>query len=155
MKATILVALWCALVQAAPQNDYPVKPVPFTAVHVNDVFWAPRIETNRKVTIPAAFQKDEETGRVDLFRSFTRYATVMMNPDAINIAPVDEFDLDKANPRIALTTGKGFLDYETLDIEAYRRDRLKAFVALLAHLGMTRPPVLENTDGRDKPGHHE
>jgi len=49
------------------QRDYPVKPVPFTAVHVNDVFWAPRIETNRTVTIPFAFQKDEETGRVDNF----------------------------------------------------------------------------------------
>ncbi len=49
------------------QNDYPVKPVPFTAVHVNDGFWAPRIEINRKVTIPFAFQKDEETGRVDNF----------------------------------------------------------------------------------------
>jgi DUF1680 family protein len=49
------------------QTDYPVKPVPFTAVHVNDAFWAPRIETNRTVTIPFAFQKDEETGRVDLF----------------------------------------------------------------------------------------
>jgi DUF1680 family protein len=48
-------------------RDYPVKPVPFTAVHVTDGFWAPRIETNRKITIPFAFQKDEETGRVDLF----------------------------------------------------------------------------------------
>src|SRR5436305_10214417 len=38
-----------------------------TDVHVNDVFWAPRIETNRKVTIPFAFQKDEETGRLDNF----------------------------------------------------------------------------------------
>ena len=37
-----------------PQRDYPVKPVPFTAVHVNDVFWAPRIEINRTVTIPFA-----------------------------------------------------------------------------------------------------
>src|ERR1017187_3437699 len=51
----------------AQTRDYPVKPVPFTAVHVNDVFWAPRIETNRTVTIPFAFQKDEETGRVDNF----------------------------------------------------------------------------------------
>src|ERR1035437_10241670 len=50
-----------------PQRDYPVKPVPFTAVHVNDVFWAPRIEINRAVTIPFAFQKDEETGRLDNF----------------------------------------------------------------------------------------
>ncbi len=51
----------------AQQRDYPVRPVPFTRVHLDDVFWAPRIETNRAVTIPFAFQKDEETGRVDLF----------------------------------------------------------------------------------------
>src|SRR5882724_1329703 len=51
----------------AQTRDYPVKPVPFTAVHVNDTFWAPRIETNRAVTIPFAFQKDEETGRLDNF----------------------------------------------------------------------------------------
>ena len=50
-----------------PQRDYPVKPVPFTAVHLNDKFWAPRIEINRTVTIPFAFQKCEETGRVDNF----------------------------------------------------------------------------------------
>jgi hypothetical protein len=35
-------------------RDYPVKPVPFTAVHCDDIFWAPRIETNRLVTIPLA-----------------------------------------------------------------------------------------------------
>ncbi len=52
---------------ASPDHDYPVKPVPFTAVHVTDGFWAPRIEINRTVTIPFAFQKDEETGRVDNF----------------------------------------------------------------------------------------
>src|ERR1700687_3712521 len=45
-------------------RDYLVKPVPFTAVHFNDTFWLPRIETNRKVTIPFAFRKCEETGRV-------------------------------------------------------------------------------------------
>ena len=32
------------------EKDYPVQPVPFTAVHLNDVFWAPRIETNRTAT---------------------------------------------------------------------------------------------------------
>src|SRR5262245_56087289 len=47
-----------------PPRDYPVKPVPFTAVHFNDVFWAPRIEINRTVTIPFAFEKCEETKRV-------------------------------------------------------------------------------------------
>src|SRR5713226_955540 len=67
------VALGAAVVLAqsaaktTPSHDYPVKPVPFTAVHFNDAFWAPRIETNRQVTIPFAFQKDEETGRLDNF----------------------------------------------------------------------------------------
>ncbi len=49
------------------QATYAVEPVPFTAVHLNDKFWAPKIETNRKVSIPFAFEKCEETGRVDLF----------------------------------------------------------------------------------------
>jgi uncharacterized protein len=48
-------------------HDYPVQPVPFTAVHLDDVFWAPRIETNRKVTIPAAFQQCELSGRMNNF----------------------------------------------------------------------------------------
>ncbi len=66
ITALIAIALSCAA-QPSGSRDYPVKPVPFTAVHVNDTFWAPRIETNRKVTIPFAFKKDEETGRVDNF----------------------------------------------------------------------------------------
>src|SRR5204863_3353331 len=32
---------------APPGRDYPVQPVPFTSVHLTDVVWAPRIETNR------------------------------------------------------------------------------------------------------------
>lgn len=48
--------------------------------------------------------------------------------------------------RIGLRTGRGFLDYEGLDVDRYRRDRLAALVGLLRHLGLGRPPVLE-TDG--------
>ncbi|MCP2604561.1 glycoside hydrolase family 127 protein [Candidatus Aminicenantes bacterium AH-873-B07] len=48
-------------------KDYPIKPVPFTKVKINDNFWLPRIETNLKVTIPFAFKKCEETGRIDNF----------------------------------------------------------------------------------------
>ena len=47
-----------------------------------------------------------------------------------------------AQGRIGLKTGAGFLDYEGLDVEAYRRERLKAFVDLLGHFGLNRPPVL-------------
>src|ERR1043166_5764091 len=65
MKAIAILVFSASLALCAqPSRDYPVKPVPFTAVHVNDVFWAPRIDINRRVTIPFAFQKCEETGRV-------------------------------------------------------------------------------------------
>ena len=47
-----------------------------------------------------------------------------------------------AEGRRGLRDGAGFLNYEGLDVEAYRRERLKAFVALLGHFGLNRPPVL-------------
>jgi hypothetical protein len=64
--ATVLAASTGALTTVATQSrpDYPFQPVPFTRVHLDDVFWAPRIETNRKVTIPVAFQQCERTNRV-------------------------------------------------------------------------------------------
>ena len=46
---------------------YKLTPLPFTAVHFNDSFWAPRIEINRVVTIPHIFRKLEETGRISAF----------------------------------------------------------------------------------------
>ncbi len=49
------------------ENAEPHTQVPFTHVHLNDVFWAPKIEINRTVSIPSAFQKSEETGRMDNF----------------------------------------------------------------------------------------
>ena len=65
--------------QAARAHDYPVRPVPFTAVQVTDQFWAPRIEINRTVTIPFAFGKNEETGRVG---NFQRAAAVLRGTSA-------------------------------------------------------------------------
>ncbi len=49
-------------------GDYPFRPVPFTAVRAADEFWLPRMETNRQVSIPHAFGKCEETGRIDNFK---------------------------------------------------------------------------------------
>ena len=48
-------------------KDYPIQPVSFNAVHVTDEFWAPRIETNRRISIPTAFQQCERTGRIGNF----------------------------------------------------------------------------------------
>jgi len=51
-----------------PAADYPIRPVPFTDVTLTDAFWAPRLETNRTVSVPYALRMNEETGRVDNFR---------------------------------------------------------------------------------------
>ena len=52
---------------SAGTSDYPIRPVPFTDVEIDDSFWSPRMETNREVTIPYALQMCEETGRIDNF----------------------------------------------------------------------------------------
>jgi hypothetical protein len=109
-RVLLVVGLSCALVclasgtaphaqvtQAARlDRDYPVQPVPFTAVRLDDVFWAPKIETNRTATIPAAFDKCEETGRVD---NFIRAATVLRGEPLANTKPpgypFDDSDLYK------------------------------------------------------------
>jgi len=45
----------------------PIRQVSFTEVHFTDVFWSPRIETNRLVSIPSAFKECEKNGRFDNF----------------------------------------------------------------------------------------
>ncbi|MBP6507103.1 MAG: glycoside hydrolase family 127 protein [Opitutaceae bacterium] len=52
---------------AKPARDYPVQPVPFTAVRVTGGFWHRRQEINRTVTVPFALQQCEETGRMKNF----------------------------------------------------------------------------------------
>ncbi len=44
-----------------------LRPVPFTAVHLEDAFFAPRLATNRTVTIPACLDRCEETQRIENF----------------------------------------------------------------------------------------
>ena len=48
-------------------RDYPIQPIPFTQVSIEDDFWQPRVETAINVTIPYDFEKCEETGRIDNF----------------------------------------------------------------------------------------
>ncbi|MFC6103307.1 glycoside hydrolase family 127 protein [Olivibacter domesticus] len=58
--------VWTGLAQT--HKDYPIQPVPFTHVQVNDNFWAPKMQVNANVTIPYILNKCYETGRVDNFR---------------------------------------------------------------------------------------
>jgi len=52
----------------AQTGDYPYTPVKFTDVKIHDAFWTPRQDTNRIVTIPFAFKKSKETGRLENFK---------------------------------------------------------------------------------------
>jgi DUF1680 family protein len=74
----------------APGRDYPVRPVPFTKVRFTDTFWAPRMETNRTVTLPACFKKCEETGRID---NFAKAGGLM--PGKFKGIPFDDSDVYK------------------------------------------------------------
>lgn len=68
MKGALICLLLFGLVSAVySQKDYQIQPVDFTKVHFMDNFWKPRIEINRTVSIPTAFGKCEETGRMDNF----------------------------------------------------------------------------------------
>jgi len=76
--------------QESVKRDYPIQPVPFTSVQVNDDFWSPRMEINRKVSIPTAFDQCERTGRIE---NFVRAAMVLQHRDLLDKhAPGYPFD---------------------------------------------------------------
>jgi DUF1680 family protein len=54
-------------IRESTYGDYPFKPVSFTRVTLTDDFWSPRLDVNRRVTIPYDFKKSEETHRIDNF----------------------------------------------------------------------------------------
>jgi DUF1680 family protein len=56
-----------AAAQVKLKSDYPIQPVAFTQVMVNDNFWAPKIRTNAEVTIPYTLDQCKRTGRIDNF----------------------------------------------------------------------------------------
>ena len=64
-KLHSLIMLFALMVCA--ETVAQIEEVPFTAVHINDRFWAPRIEVNRTVSIPSAFRECEKNGRFDNF----------------------------------------------------------------------------------------
>jgi len=65
--AVLTVTILASCAGSAGDENYPIRPVPFTAVKMTDNFWAPRIRKNHEVTIPIAFGYCESTGRVRNF----------------------------------------------------------------------------------------
>ncbi len=81
----------CAACTQKSRSDYPVKPVPFTDVHFSDDFWLPRMEINRKVTIPYTLEQCEETGRIKNFE----IAAGMAEGGFCSAYPFDDSDVYK------------------------------------------------------------
>lgn len=94
MRQTLAIALLlitAACAQKPAIHDYPYSEVQFTRVHLNDSFWRPRIDSVIRVTIPYAFRKCEETGRVDNFA----FAAGLKEGEFCTVFPFDDSDLYK------------------------------------------------------------
>lgn len=91
MKKLFLILLMLPALPAWSQHrDYPIQAVPFTQVKLSDNFWLPRIKTNHTVTIPASFERCENTGRVKNFEM-----AAAKNGKFCTIYPFDDTDIYK------------------------------------------------------------
>ncbi|MFL5774240.1 MAG: glycoside hydrolase family 127 protein, partial [Flavisolibacter sp.] len=66
-KLVLFSSLFLSLFSFGQKRDYPIQAVNFTSVKFNDNFWLPRLKINHTVTIPASFERCENTGRVKNF----------------------------------------------------------------------------------------
>lgn len=89
-KLIVLLSL-CSGYTYAQKKDYPIQPVAFTQVHVNDQFWAPKMEVNASVTIPYTLEQCRRDGRID---NFLR-ASKTIPGDKLSAFPFDDTDIYK------------------------------------------------------------
>ena len=94
-------------VSSAATADYPIRPVPFTAVRITGGFWQTRQAVNLAVTVPYAIKQCEDTGRLTNFdlaaetirRRAAGEATFQNQP--VTIYPFDDSDVYKVMEGIA------------------------------------------------------
>lgn len=60
--ALVMLASFCLGCQSPSPRDYPLQALPFTQIKLEDNFWAPRLHTNRAVTLPHCIAKVAEEG---------------------------------------------------------------------------------------------
>jgi len=119
-KVFLIVAFAAAAVFPAAAGDYPVKPVSFTKVKINDAFWSPRMETNRVRTVWYDFEKCEETGRIDNFAK----AGKLMEGD-FKGTPFDDSDVFKVIEGAAYTLAL----HPDSKLDAYLDDLIRKIAA--------------------------
>lgn len=56
-------------------------------------------------------------------------------------AAPDILERKMADGHTGMDAGKGFYDFESMDVPAYRREKLTVFVGLLRHFGLLTPPA--------------
>ncbi|HWQ93464.1 MAG TPA: beta-L-arabinofuranosidase domain-containing protein [Clostridia bacterium] len=113
-SALLLLSLLAAATSLPAATDYPVRPVPFTAVQIQPGFWFPRFETNRQRTVWYDFEKCEETGRIDNFAKAARLMEGKHKGD-----PFDDSDVFKVIEGAAYT------------LALHPDEKLKAYTAAL------------------------
>ena len=148
MKTRLLPVLALLAAACTSQNTqtafvpYPIDPVPFTDVKVDDGFWGQRLKASREVTIPLAFSKCEETGR---YENFVRALT----PDStyhVGGFPFDDTDVYKTIEGAAYT----LQTYPDPQLEAY----IDSVITIVAKAQM--PDGYLNTARQMNPWHpHE
>jgi 3-hydroxybutyryl-CoA dehydrogenase len=79
-------------------------------------------------------------GGGDILYHTSHYLTGALNSNRYSSPAIIEQNM--AMGKIGLKTQQGFLNYEKLDVAAYRKNRLAAFVDRLRDLDLTRPPAL-------------
>jgi 3-hydroxybutyryl-CoA dehydrogenase len=80
-------------------------------------------------------------GGVDILHHASRYLADALGDPRHEAPPVIGRMMEEG--RLGLRAGAGFRDFAGVDADAYRRERLSAFVALLRHQGLAREPVLD------------
>ena len=130
ITALAATTLWSAHASNAPTAGYPITPVPFTSVKVwNNSFWGQRLETSRRVTVPLAFEKCEETGR---YANFEHADTHLKDP--FKTFPVGGLSFDDTDP------------YKTIEgasyiLQTYPDKRLVAYIdSVLSIIGAAQEP---------------
>jgi 3-hydroxybutyryl-CoA dehydrogenase len=79
-------------------------------------------------------------GGGDILHYASKYLTGALGSE--RYAAPDIIGRNMAEEKIGLRSGEGFLDYSNMNVDAYREQRLAAFVDLLKHFGLAKPPVL-------------
>jgi uncharacterized protein len=107
------------------QRDYPIQPVDFTRVHVNDNFWMPKMEVNANITIPYVLDKCKETGRINNFLE----AAGLVKGEKLTEFPFDDTDLYKV------------IEGASYSLQGKPNPKLSAYIdTLISYIGAAQEP---------------